>query len=170
MKIKTFESFDPNGLSDRWKKAKDNFVTQTSSEKLDELNKIVRKYSISGIRYDHAYMDYVKVKDKLQYRKLDDEIDAKKKEIGYIPQFFENDLKKQTISGGNISKATLQVYANSLINNTFLRKKDTNELIKILSIQKEDGTGKNFNITVATFDSNKKPIGDRKTIFYKLSE
>ena len=84
----------------------------------------------------------------------------------YIKLFEEN-----TVSGGTIKKATLLLLANSLINNSFLKMKGSNtgELMKVIRMEHEDGSGKTFNIYVSVYDANKKFVKS-ETRFYRVSD
>lgn len=86
------------------------------------------------------------------------------------------DQGKQYFGGGSgkastIKKAMLLVLANSFINNSFLKMKNTQtgELMKVNSMEHEDGSGKTFNIYIAIYDANKKYIKS-ETRFYRVSD
>ena len=82
-------------------------------------------------------------------------------------KFFEGN----TVSGGTIKRATLLVLANSLINNSFLKMKNskTGELMKVTRMEHEDGSGKTINVYVSIYDTNKKHLKS-ETRFYRVAD
>ena len=83
-----------------------------------------------------------------------------------VPNSEESNKEKKRPN--DINKATLTIFSNSLINNTFLKRKGENAgVMKINGIRHEDGSGKTFIIETSLYDSDKKYI-ENKRYFYRL--
>ena len=55
----------------------------------------------------------------------------------------------------SITMDNLQRLSNSLIKNTYIRKPNSTQLMKVISMMHEDGSGKIFIVKLSVYDENK---------------
>lgn len=85
----------------------------------------------------------------------------------YTKLFEDFNRKEEIIRKVNL--ANMQMLSNSLINNTYIRRKTdpVGVEMKVVGIKHEDGSGKTFIVTVIMYDANKK-FAEKKDLFFRL--